>query len=57
MPSLSSAKALTVLRATTILFIVLLAAHTPLILNDGLFMDDWLVLKLRPDIRSILISC
>ncbi|UPJ61796.1 hypothetical protein IVB24_26265 [Bradyrhizobium sp. 192] len=26
-----------------------MAAHAPMLLNDGLFMDDWLVLKPRPD--------
>jgi len=29
--------------------IVLIAAHAPLFLNDGIVMDDWLVFKLRPD--------
>lgn len=43
MPSLSR------FRAVIILLGILLAAHAPLILNDGLFMDDWLVLKVRPD--------
>ena len=38
-----------VLRAIVVLLIVLLAAHAPMLLNDGLFMDDWLVLKPRPD--------
>lgn len=37
------------LRAIAILLVVLLAAHAPMLLNDGLFMDDWLVLKPRPD--------
>ncbi|WP_245452439.1 hypothetical protein [Bradyrhizobium forestalis] len=37
------------LRAIAILIIVLLVAHAPMLLNDGLFMDDWLVLKPRPD--------
>jgi hypothetical protein len=32
-----------------ILVVLLLAAHAPLFLNDGVFMDDWWVLKLRPD--------
>jgi hypothetical protein len=31
------------------LVILLLVAHAPLFLNDGVFMDDWLVLKLSPD--------
>lgn len=37
------------LRAITILIVALLVAHAPMLLNDGLFMDDWLVLKPRPD--------
>lgn len=37
------------LRAIAVLLVVLLAAHAPMLLNDGLFMDDWLVLKPRPD--------
>ncbi|MCJ9699814.1 MULTISPECIES: hypothetical protein [unclassified Bradyrhizobium] len=37
------------LRAIIVLLVVLLAAHAPMLLNDGLFMDDWLVLKPRPD--------
>jgi hypothetical protein len=37
------------LRAVWTLVILLLAAHAPLFLNDSVFMDDWLVLKLRPD--------
>lgn len=37
------------LRPIAILLVVLLAAHAPMLLNDGLFMDDWLVLKPRPD--------
>ncbi|MDD1526122.1 hypothetical protein C7U92_09690 [Bradyrhizobium sp. WBOS7] len=36
-------------RAIVVLLAVLLAAHAPMLLNDGLFMDDWLVLKPRPD--------
>ncbi|MCK1386299.1 hypothetical protein [Bradyrhizobium sp. 21] len=36
-------------RATAILLALLLIAHAPMLLNDGLFMDDWLVLKPRPD--------
>ncbi|MDH2341383.1 hypothetical protein [Bradyrhizobium sp. SSUT77] len=36
-------------RATAVLLALLLAAHAPMLLNDGLFMDDWLVLKPRPD--------
>ncbi|TGN85376.1 hypothetical protein EOW77_0021375 [Bradyrhizobium yuanmingense] len=43
-PSLSPS-----LRAIAILIVVLLVAHAPMLLNDGLFMDDWLVLKPRPD--------
>ncbi|WP_445083458.1 hypothetical protein [Bradyrhizobium sp. TM233] len=37
------------LRAIVVLLVVLLAAHAPMFLNNGLFMDDWLVLKPRPD--------
>ncbi|AWM11175.2 hypothetical protein [Bradyrhizobium symbiodeficiens] len=37
------------LRAIVVLLVVLLAAHAPMLLNDGPFMDDWLVLKPRPD--------
>lgn len=37
------------LRAIVVLLVVLLAAHAPMLLNDGLFMDDWLVLKPHPD--------
>lgn len=37
------------LRAIVVLLVVLVAAHAPMLLNDGLFMDDWLVLKPRPD--------
>ncbi|WP_454652609.1 hypothetical protein [Bradyrhizobium liaoningense] len=37
------------LRALAVLLGVLLAAHAPMLLNDGLFMDDWLVLKPRAD--------
>ncbi|WP_271503241.1 hypothetical protein [Bradyrhizobium sp. CCBAU 11357] len=37
------------LRAIAILIVVLLVAHAPMLLNDGIFMDDWLVLKPRPD--------
>lgn len=37
------------LRAIVVLLLVLLVAHAPMLLNDGLFMDDWLVLKPRPD--------
>ncbi len=40
---------LPLLRAIIVLLVVLLAAHAPMLLNDGLFMDDWLVLKPRPD--------
>lgn len=32
-----------------IIAFLLLVAHAPLWLNDSLVMDDWLVLKLRPD--------
>jgi len=37
------------LGAMVMLAILLLLAHAPLFLNDGVVMDDWLVLKLRPD--------
>ncbi len=37
------------LRATVVLLALLLFAHAPMLLNDGLFMDDWMVLKPRPD--------
>jgi hypothetical protein len=36
-------------RTICVVAIILLAAHAPLGLNDGLIMDDWLVLKPRPD--------
>jgi hypothetical protein len=36
-------------RALIVLSILLLAAHAPLLLNDGLFLDDWFLIKLRPD--------
>jgi hypothetical protein len=35
-----------------ILMVLLLAAHAPLFFNDGVFMDDWLVLKLGPHFCS-----
>jgi hypothetical protein len=47
MASLSASP--TLLRAITILWVVLLAAHGPMLLNHGLFMDDWIVLKVRSD--------
>jgi hypothetical protein len=49
MQSLGNTNAWNTLRAATILLILLIAAHAPLALNDGLMMDDWLLLKLRPD--------
>ena len=49
MPFLSRPKISPWLRSIAILLVVLLAAHAPMLLNDGLFMDDWLVLKPRPD--------
>jgi hypothetical protein len=45
----ASAGVLSSFRALMILTALLIAAHAPLLLNDGLFMDDWLVLKPRPD--------
>jgi hypothetical protein len=32
-----------------VLVVLLLVAHAPLLFNDGVFMDDWLVLKLGPE--------
>ncbi|MDF0517777.1 hypothetical protein P0R31_11105 [Bradyrhizobium yuanmingense] len=49
MSSLSPPRLSPSLRAIAILIVVLLVAHAPMLLNDGLFMDDWLVLKPRPD--------
>ncbi|SFK05544.1 hypothetical protein [Bradyrhizobium sp. cf659] len=49
MPSLSRLSTSATLRATVVLLALLLVAHAPMLLNDGLFMDDWLVLKPRPD--------
>lgn len=49
MPSLSRPSTSATLRATVVLLALLLVAHAPMLLNDGLFMDDWLVLKPRPD--------
>lgn len=49
MSSLSPPSLPPLLRAIAILIVVLLVAHAPMLLNDGLFMDDWLVLKPRPD--------
>jgi hypothetical protein len=46
MPSCNRMRLLLLLGA---MVVVVLAAHTPLFLNDGVVMDDWLVLKLRPD--------
>jgi hypothetical protein len=39
----------TSVRTIGVLVLLLLIAHAPLLLNDGVFMDDWLVLKLRRD--------
>jgi hypothetical protein len=47
MPSPTGARARISCGVLAALAILLLAAHAPLILNDGVFMDDWLVLKLR----------
>ena len=49
MPSLPRPSTSATLRATVVLLALLLVAHAPMLLNDGLFMDDWLVLKPRPD--------
>ena len=45
----ASIRVLSPFRAIMILVVLLLAAHAPLFLNDSVFMDDWLALKLRPD--------
>lgn len=49
MPVLSRLSLSPSLRAIAVLLVTLLVAHAPMPLNDGLFMDDWLVLKPRPD--------
>lgn len=49
MPFLNRPSMSPLLRAIAISLLVLLAAHAPMLLNHGLFMDDWLVLKPRPD--------
>ena len=49
MPSPSSARSPISCRALIVLSLLLVAAHAPLFLNDGVVQDDWLVLKLRPD--------
>ena len=49
MSSLSRPSLPPLLRAIAVLIVALLVAHAPMLLNDGLFMDDWLVLKPRPD--------
>ena len=36
-------------RGLIVLSLLLLVAHAPLILNNGLFLDDWLVIKPSPD--------
>lgn len=36
-------------RALIAMSLLLLAAHAPLILNNGIFFDDWLLLKMRQD--------
>jgi hypothetical protein len=48
MPSGASIRSLSPVHTITILAILLLAAHTPLLLNNGVFMDDWWVLKVGP---------
>jgi hypothetical protein len=49
MPSLDRPAKPMPFRAITILLALLLVAHVPMMLNDGVYMDDWMVLKLRPD--------
>jgi hypothetical protein len=49
MPFSSRMRVLSLFGALAVLSLLLLAAHAPLFLNDGVVMDDWLVLKLRPD--------
>ena len=49
MPSSSRMRVLSLFGAMVVLAILLLAAHAPIFLNDGVMMDDWLVLQLRPD--------
>jgi hypothetical protein len=49
MPSSARIAALSPVRVIFLLSILLLAAHAPLFLNNGVVMDDWLVLKLGPD--------
>jgi hypothetical protein len=49
MPFFSNLSGATVLRAIIVVLLLLLIAHAPMILNDSLYMDDWLVLKARPD--------
>ncbi len=49
MISLSGPETPSSIRAIVILLVLLLAAHAPMMLNDALFMDDWLVLMPRPD--------
>lgn len=49
MPFLSNPGKATMLRAIIVVLLLLLIAHAPMTLNDSLYMDDWLVLKARPD--------
>ena len=49
MPPSSRMRVLSLFGAMVVLAILLLAAHAPIFLNDGVMMDDWLVLQLRPD--------
>jgi hypothetical protein len=49
MPSPTRMSAPISCRALIVLSILLLVAHAPLLLNDGVFMDGWLQLKQRPD--------
>lgn len=48
MPSYARPAVPSPVRAVIILSALLLAAHAPMLLNDGLVMDDWLVLKAGP---------
>jgi hypothetical protein len=49
MSSLTSMRDLTPFRAVVIVAVLLLVAHAPLFMNDSIFMDDWLLLKVLPN--------